>query len=367
MSSLESRIDSAAAAAAAEIGPADIPPLRLRAQRSWLARLSMHCRADAACLPSAHRALTGTGTGAPHSRHRWPTPLAAAASVAAVLAGLVIVGHSSWTGTGGAWPASAAVSRAQARLAKQALDWYFPATGAQYTAGLTFAWTRQKILAADMGPCLAQAGFPQPPFSVPKRSFILHSGGSTQFPDLGQRLRTSVITPRGGGILGYKSRAIPKAQRSAYASAMRSCLVRDARPIWRLDKVAAPLAAIWLKKVGAIQSSPPVLRMRPAVINCLEAAGVPAHYAKRGGVDGRPLFAGFFAWMGRLGKASTGPGQVAREQRTWTPAFITCAKPTVALMERLQIAERSAFVRQHARQMRTIRRLVIDLLPRRRT
>src|SRR5258707_891528 len=54
MSSLESLIHSAAEAAAAEIGPADIPPLR----------------------------LTGADTATPRSRHWGLTPLAAAATVA---------------------------------------------------------------------------------------------------------------------------------------------------------------------------------------------------------------------------------------------------------------------------------------------
>src|SRR5258707_13324021 len=80
MSSLESLIHSAAEAAAAEIGPADIPPLR----------------------------LTGADTATPRSRHWWPTPLAAAASVAAVLAGLIFVRHAPATGHGDASSAAAA-------------------------------------------------------------------------------------------------------------------------------------------------------------------------------------------------------------------------------------------------------------------
>src|SRR5258706_308420 len=205
--------------------------------------------------------LTRADPAPPRSRHWWLTPLAAAASVAAVLAGLIFVGHAPVTGHGGAWPGSAALSRAQARLTKQALDSYFPATGAQYTAGLAFGWTRQKILARDIGPCLAAAGFQQPPFSVPKRKFILHSSDNSQFPDLAQRLRAGVMTP---------------------------------------------------------------------------------------------------------GNANR-PGQVAGEQRIWTPVFVTCARPAVATMERLQLTERSAFFRQHGGQIRTIRRLVIDLLPRHQT
>src|SRR5258707_3652122 len=140
MSSLEALIRSPAEAAAAEIGPADIPPLR----------------------------LTGADTATPRSRHWWLTPLAAAASVAAVLAGLIFVGHAPVTGHGGAWPGSAALSRAQARLTKLALDSYPPATGAPYTTCLAFVWTQQKILARGIGPRPAPAGVQPTPFSVPK-------------------------------------------------------------------------------------------------------------------------------------------------------------------------------------------------------
>jgi hypothetical protein len=119
--------------------------------------------------------------------------------------------------------------------------------------------------------------------------------------------------------------------------------------------------------VAGIQSSPPVQAAWPAFVSCLEAAGVPSRYAKRSGVGSSPLFAGFFAWMDRLGQASPGPGQVAGERRIWTPVFVTCARPAVATMERLQLTERSAFFHQHARQIRTIRRPVIHLLPRHQT
>src|SRR5258706_12565035 len=110
MSSLESLIHSAAEAAAAEIGPADIPPLRLT-------------RAD---------------TATPRSRHWWLTPLAAAASVAAVLAGLIFVGHAPVTGHGGAGPGTAALRPAPARPTQQTLDSYFSATRAPHTAGPAF-------------------------------------------------------------------------------------------------------------------------------------------------------------------------------------------------------------------------------------
>src|SRR5258707_9398771 len=94
MSSLESLIHSAAEAAAAEIGPADIPPLR----------------------------LTGADTATPRSRHWWLTPLAAAASVAAVLAGLIFVGHAPVTGHGGAGAGAAPPHPAPGRPPEITLD-----------------------------------------------------------------------------------------------------------------------------------------------------------------------------------------------------------------------------------------------------
>src|SRR5258706_14662130 len=117
MSSLESLIHSAAEAAAAEIGPADIPPLRLT-------------RAD---------------TATPRSRHWWLTPLAAAASVAAVLAGLIFVGHAPLTGHGGGWPGSGPPRPAPARPTKQTLSSCFSGTAAPITSGLAAWWGTPQI------------------------------------------------------------------------------------------------------------------------------------------------------------------------------------------------------------------------------
>src|SRR5260370_26860294 len=99
MSSLESLTHSAAEAAAAEIGPADIPPLR----------------------------LTGADTATPRSRHWWLTPLAAAASVAAVLAGLIFVGHAPVTGHGGGGPRTRAPPPPPARPTQPTPYHAFPA------------------------------------------------------------------------------------------------------------------------------------------------------------------------------------------------------------------------------------------------
>src|SRR5215469_4591284 len=110
---LESRIESAVAAAAAEITPADIPELRLPEIR--LEVLSD----DGMRLPGARNGRAELiRLDAQPERRRWLAPLAAAVSVAAVLVGMVFVGHAPWSERGGTWPESATLSRAQRLLAK---------------------------------------------------------------------------------------------------------------------------------------------------------------------------------------------------------------------------------------------------------
>jgi hypothetical protein len=347
MSRLESWIESALAAAAEEIAPADIPELRLPTPRERRARL----------LPP----------GEPLERRRWLAPLAAAVSVAVVLTSLVVLGHAPWGDRGGTWPESLAVSRAQRLLAKEALDSYFPATGAEYTAGLTFAWTRKKILAKDTAACMAGAGFPQPAFSLSKRNYVLHFTDRGRFPDLAQPLRFRGAAPGSGSIAGRQIGSLPRGDRPAYAAATRHCLTAHARTIARLDKLSAPLSASWMEEVARIQSSTIVRAKRAAFISCLELAGVPARYANLGGPDGNQLLAGYFAWMNELGGTNTGRMQLAGTQRSWAPVFVTCAKPAVGTMERLQIAAKDLFLLAHAGQIGAIRQIAIDLLPGRRT
>src|SRR5262249_27306994 len=164
---------------------------------------------------------------------------------------------------------------AQALLARQALDAYFPASGPQYTAGLAFEWTKQKILSANTGPCLADAGFPQSPFSWSKRRFIFSTPNNGRFPDLAQRTPTHTMAPRGLLIGGHRGGQLPAARQRAYAAAVRTCERDHAHTLWRLDRTAAPLAHAWLRKVSRIQASGTVRAARPGFVHCLEASAIP--------------------------------------------------------------------------------------------
>jgi len=348
MNSLESLIREATRAAADEVTPADIPPLRLPQQQ----------RSPRTARPRRVPA----GPRHPRTASRWLTPLAAALSLAAVVAFLVVIRYSAGSGPGGALSASAPASRAQKLLAREALDAYFPATGAQYTAGLAFAWTRQTILARNAGPCLKQAGFPLTSFPRSRRRYQLSFPDNGQFPDLAQRARTRTMAPAGGDVRSDRARPWAHGEQRGNA-AVATCMTGHASSLWRLDKMARPLAGAWLADVRKLQSSAQVRSMRPGFVSCLESFGVPTRFAStRSAGDGR-LFAGFFAWMAWLGANSASPQRYASQQRLWTPVFVTCARPTVTTMERLQLAARSRFLDVHARKIAAISDLVIRLIP----
>jgi hypothetical protein len=367
MNSLESRIDAAIRAAADEVGPEDIPPLRLHAHRRGL-----RLRRGAAGFGTFHglRSAGDTGTArprktegprAPGSANRWLAPLAAAVSLATVVGCLVVLRQANGNGPGPSSTRSDAVTPAQKLLARQALDAYFPATGAQYTAGLAFAWARQKILAAKAGACLTDAGFPPQSFPKSERRYQLSFPDNEQFPDLTQRMRTHQMAPAGGDVRSVQARPWAHGNQRGYASAARTCMADHTHSLWRLDKIASPLAGRWLAEVGSIQSSAPVRAQRQGFVSCLESFGVPRRFATAHGRNGYLLFAGFFAWMSWLGASSGNPQRYNSQQRLWTPVFVTCARPTVMTMERLQIAARSKFLNAHTRKIGVIGRIVIGI------
>ena len=365
MDPLESRINAAIRAAAEEVRPEDIPPLRLRTRRRGL-----RLRAGAVIFGSFSRTFDMPPeqpgrvrvTRSPGSARHWLAPLAAATSLAAVVACLVVLGRATGTGSDGPYPRSAAVTTAQKQLANQALDAYFPATGAQYTSGLAFAWTRQRILGSRAGACLTQAGLPPQSFPKSKRQYQLSFPDNSQFPDLVQRSRTHEMAPAGGDVRADRARPWAHGPQHPDVSAS-SCMTQYTHSLWRLDKIADPLAGAWLRKVSSIQASPAVRAKRAGFVSCLESFGVPAEFANARGTAGHRLFTGFFAWMNWIGASNGSPQRYSNQQRLWTPVFVRCAAPTVMTMERLQTAARSKFLDAHAKQIATIRRIVIGIAP----
>jgi hypothetical protein len=347
MNPIESRIYSAAASAAAEITGADIPPLRLRSRRA-----------------GSRRRGTPARTGGALGTRRWLAALAAAAGVMVVIAAVLVLGRGSAAGHhAGSRPATRpgpATGRAQAArntLEAGALDSYFPATGAQYTAGLAFHWTRLKISAQIFGSCMARAGFPQPPFSEPESSYLQAFPDNSQFPDLAQRARLDSMS---GPYYINKGPVAPAS--AAGRRAARPCTAASNQPFTAIDKIAIPLENPWLGVVTAIQSSAPVQAMQPAFSACLQAHGIPASYAQQKSNVSNPLFDGFFGWMDHLGQTATSTREQSTEDHRWTPVFVRCARPTVTVVERLQLSQRASFFTRHARQISEIKALAAGLL-----
>lgn len=346
MNPLESRIHADAESAASEITPADIPPLRLRRQTFSSAgsgRLRM--------------------TGAPGRRgsRRWLVPLAAAASVVIVVAAVETVGQAQNgghpnPGPAASGPAAPRVSPAQAALATEALDDYLPATGAQYTAGLAYEWTRLKISAHVFGSCMAGAGFPQPPFTESERAYLDSFPANSQFPDLAQRATDGNMT---GQTYISQQPVIPDS--AAAHTAVSHCTAVSDQPFARIDQVAAPLQNQWIDIYTAIESSSTVSATQPAFAACLEEHGIPASYAAQSG-GGSSLFGGFFGWMDTLGQEATSTSELNTENQHWTSVFVQCAGPAVSVLERLQLSQRSSFFAQHAQQITEIKTLAMRLL-----
>jgi hypothetical protein len=365
MNTLESRIHSDAAAAAAEVTQADIPPLRLvRAPgRSRGFRRT----------PAAGMARSGLRKSG--GARRWLAPAGAVAGVAAVVAAMVTAGHLSIGGQAGTGsghspvasvqsPRPPVITKAQAALAAEALDYYFPGTGAQYTDGYIFRWVLLKTESPAYDACMGRGGFPVQPFSVPEQTFIQQFPDNSEFPDLAQRAQDGSMQ----GAPPLSPDGLPQPASGAGASAAQRCQAAAEGQFARFHTIASPLQNKWYDIVTTVQNSAPVTAMQPSFIACLEAHGVPASLAGRTDPgSSNPLFYGFFSWADTIGQEATSTTQQATADHQAAEVFVTCAGPTVAVMERLQLAQRATFFAQHAEQVSQIQTLAEAVLSQSRT
>jgi len=245
----------------------------------------------------------------------------------------------------------------------EALNHYMPASGAQYTSGLAFTWARQRLTDRLIRPCLAAVGLPKPALET-QADYVASVPSNGQFPDLAQRLRTLTMT--GPARVHFLVKPTPANSSRAYFDAAARCTTRYAAGFARLDRAAAPLERTWLAIIMRIQSSPRVLATQPAFRSCLETNGIPARYASWDSANppSNPLFLGFFAWADTFGQTGPTLSQERSWNHRWVPVFVTCARPAVTVLERIQLAHRAAFLARHAKQVRAVKELVTDLFAR---
>ena len=335
MNSLEDRVRAAVQATAAEIAPDDVPPMRPLGAGS-----------------GGSRRRTGRGSGgARGAAWRWGAPLAAAAAVLAVVAAaslLAGVRPSHVPGPAAARPTKPA-HRAHATasyppdLQAGLTGFFLPASGAQFTAGALFMGEYTALEEKISSACMAGHGYLVPvatPAEIARPVWDL-----TQFPDLG-------AIARAGALPSYSVGPGP-GESKAYQQAAQHCDALSRVPFTSMRGASASLVNSWLPIVTTIQASAPVTATLPGLRSCAARYGWPAQ--PYGAPDSAiNSFADFVGWVaGHLDGADSrgaSAAQLNALDRHWGAVFVACARPTVAVMEKLQLAAQQTFLREHRRQ-----------------
>ena len=167
----------------------------------------------------------------------------------------------------------------------------------------------------------------------------------TQFPDLG-------AIARAGALPSYSVGPAPR-ESKAYQQAAQHCDALSRVPFASMRGASAGLVNSWLPIVTTIQASAPVTATLPGLRSCAARHGWPAQ--PYGAPDSAiNSFADFVGWVaGHLDGADSrgaSAAQLNALDRHWGAVFVACARPTVAVMEKLQLAAQQTFLREHRRQ-----------------
>jgi len=312
-----------------------------------------------------HRLGTRRSRGFPANwpARAWLAPAAAAAAVAILVSGIVALqqsahAHSGRAGTG----SSAQPSTAQLRAQKQrrSLDAlvvaaFAPATGPQYDQGTRLIWLLHGTELRATAGCMAASGYH---ISGTSQPFDLATyADNTQWPDLPRIARTHEFVAPGG----IRSPSYSKAEQSA----LNACTSAAKAPYRGLTKLGTTLLDSWWKIVGPIQASARVRAALPALNACASQYGYPNDpYGNASGpIKSLPDFMG---WVSGFldGAASRGASAATMRSldRHWTTVFVTCARPVVNIIQRMQVAAQPGFLRQNASQLSQLDRLTWRLL-----
>jgi hypothetical protein len=345
MSSLEERARAAVRATAAEIGPDDVPPPRA-------------FEAGAGAGPDGRR-LAGRAGGRRGRVWQWGIPLAAAAAVLAVVAAAGLL--SGAVPPGAAHPAASAAKtvRHQAKPAHRAaaspayppnlvnglIGFYLPASGAQYTAGALFTGEVRWLEGRITQRCLAGRGFPAQAIAAPAeiaRAFW----DLSQFPDL-----TAIA--KAGMLPSYSVGPTPP-ETKAYQKAYDQCSSAALVPFAPMERIGRGFGDPFFTTVAGIESSAAVNATLPALRGCAARYGWPGQ--PYGAPDSTiNSFDDFVNWIaGHIdgaGSRGASNAQLNALDRHWGTVFVRCARPTVAVMEKLQLAAQRAFLAAHRQEL----------------
>jgi hypothetical protein len=329
----------------------DLPPLRLPDLAGGPAR--------APARAARRGALIRTGR-----TRAWMTPLAAAAAVAVVIAGVVAAHpfvHRAPAGHG-ARPTEHAPAATAQQKQRQALDAlvvaaFAPATGPQYDLGSKLNWMVQAQELKATARCMAASGYHIGDRPAP---FDLAAyADNTQLPDLPRIARTSEFVSQGS----VSPSPYPGAEQKVFST----CQAQAQVPYRRLMAVGGTLDASWWNIVSRIQASAQVKAAIPALNACATRYGFPHDPY---GTRPAPItsFADFMDWIAGFldgaGSRGASAGTLQALSRHWSAVFVTCARPIVGIWQRLQLAAQPGFLEQHAGQVRQLDQLAWQLLGR---
>jgi hypothetical protein len=342
VNSLEERARAAVQATAAEIGPDDVPPLRLPG------------------VGAGHPAGRAHRAGWRRDVRRWGAPLAAAAAVLAVVAtaGLlagVLPSHAPHPAIQLHYPGKPphhgpAAPAYPPNLVAGLTGFLLPASGAQYSAGALFDGEYKALEQQAVARCMAKSGFRVQVLSPAE--IAAPDWDLTQYPDLG-------AIARAGKLPSYSVGRAP-AESKAYKAALAAC-GNDLAKLWQgLWNAGNSLASPFLTIVTQIQASAPVTATLPGLRACAARYGWPSQ--PYGAPDSTiNSFADFADWVaGHLdgaGSRGASAAQLNALDRHWGTVFVRCARPTVAVMEKLQLAAQAKFLSEHQLQFAALVRL----------
>jgi hypothetical protein len=325
----------AAARTAQDIFPpgGELPPLRLPAPP--------RDPRDAA------RRHTHAGTG--HLR-AWLAPLAAAAAVMAVIAGVVLP-HEFANGPASPQPArhnppapNPAQQKQRLALDALAVEAVAPATGLQYDRGGQLIWMLRALELRGEARCMAGLGYhisgTLPPFN------LADFADNTQMPDL-PRIASTHQFVSSGGLVG-----------PAYSAAEQRALDDTCQaPVAAYRSLLNAYQAInnaWWQIILRVQASGQVQAAIPALSACAARYGFP-NDPYGNATSPIKTFPDFVDWVAGFmdGAGSRGASAItmAALARHWTGVFVTCATPIVDIWQRMLVQAQPGFLHQHAPQI----------------
>jgi hypothetical protein len=192
--------------------------------------------------------------------------------------------------------------------------------------------------------CMAYYGFHIPTTSA--SVFAAQFTDPSQFPDLATMSRTGRLGPAVSLPAGPQP---PAAEHHAYQADLTRCTAAAQQPFVPLLSSTSHLVIQWFDIVTTIESSPQVQAALGGFRSCVEGEGVPASAVDSPSSAGS--FGGFLAWVTGLETRAKTQAAVSAVNRHWAPIFVRCARATVTIQERMQSAQRAAFLRAHPGQV----------------